>query len=214
MGRFCGGGSPAKRRVAGNQDPRHMQGILFAYATRDGQAGVPLVVRMNFLLRKGLCDGDGAVEVIGMRRPETRNGAPCLRPRRGSSGMSVSHPADRGERIVKNQVCGQVRGWPKVPFDGPAFEVDDDQMFRLHGVVRNTAWFNDHQSVFSRNAAGVTESVEDQAAADELQIGLQYLLAKLFESHAFPLAAAAMRRSVGRTRPAETGAASLLPKAK
>jgi hypothetical protein len=101
--------------------------------------------------------------------------------------MRVRNSADGGEGFVKDEMGRQIGRRTKIAFDGLAIEIDDDEVFGLHGVVGNATGFDDDKAVLARNAAGVAKGKKNEAAANEFEIGLQNVIAKRFEFHALPL---------------------------
>ena len=92
--------------------------------------------------------------------------------------MRVCDAANGGKGFVKDQVSGQIGGRPQIAFDELAFEIDDDEIFRLHRVVGDAAGLDDDEAFLAGNAAGIAEREKHQTAADEFEIGFQNFFAK------------------------------------
>src|SRR5208337_1884764 len=105
-------------------------------------------------------------------------------------------------------------GRPKGSLHNIPYQIYHYEIFRLHRFVRNAARFDYHQSLLARNPARISECVQHQPPADQLEIGFQHRFAQVLQAHAFPRAAAAMWRKLGRMRPAATGALSFFPNPK
>ena len=74
--------APGERRVFGNEDAGDFHRVAGADRLDDHLAGVGLVFALDFLAGQRAAAGDGAVEVVGVRRAERGNGATSLCPRR------------------------------------------------------------------------------------------------------------------------------------
>jgi hypothetical protein len=92
--------------------------------------------------------------------------------------MRVSDSANPRKRFIKDKVSRKVRRRPQVPLDDLAFEVHDDEIFRLHRLVGNATRLDDYEALVPGNAARVSEGVKHQPAADKFEIGVEYFLAK------------------------------------
>jgi len=96
----------------------------------------------------------------------------------------VAHPSNLGERLIKNDVRGQVRGGPQNAFDNFAVEVGHDQVGGFHSLIGDAAWFDDDQRVFARNATGIAESEEDKAASNQFEVSFEDLFPQTRKEHA------------------------------
>ncbi len=78
---------------------------------------------------------------------------------------------------------GEIGRRPEFALDNFAAEVGDDEVLRFEAIVIHAARFDDHQAIFAADAAGVAEGVEDQAVANEFEVGIENLLAEAREEH-------------------------------
>ena len=152
-------------------------------ALDDGEAGLVDVAAADGLVREWGCDGDGAVEVVGVRGAERRDREAGLREAGGELGVRVHDGADGGELAVEQRVGVEVGGGTEVAFDDLAVEVGDDHVAGLELVVVDAGGLDDDEALLAVDAGGVAEGVEHEAAADELEVGFEDLFAKFFEQH-------------------------------
>jgi hypothetical protein len=95
----------------------------------------------------------------------------------------MSDTADRGKRLVQSQMGGEIGRGAQLTFDKLSRKIGDNQMSRLHGIVRNAAWFDDYEALFSGDATNISESEENQSLPYELKVGLQHLFAQVRQQH-------------------------------
>ena len=76
--------------------------------------------------------------------------------------------------------------WAQFAYYRAAIQVGDHHVGRRHLVVRHTARFDHDQAFFARYGAGVAEGVDHQAAADQLEIGVQNFSAQRFQHVCLP----------------------------
>src|SRR5271170_5529626 len=94
---ICRGLSPTKRRVAGDQDARHMKGISLSEESNDGVAGIGFVVRANLRRSERSGHRNGTMKIIGVCGAETRYSALGLSPRSSCSRGCVRNSTNRGK---------------------------------------------------------------------------------------------------------------------
>ena len=128
------GAAPGEGRVAGDEAGGNGEGIdggfvaMGAEALDDGEAGLVDVAAADGLVGEWSGDGDGAVEVVGVRGAERRDGEAGLREAGGELGVRVHDGADGGELAVEQRVGVEVGGGTEVAFDDLAVEVGDDHV--------------------------------------------------------------------------------------
>src|SRR5271168_2885629 len=133
---------------------------------------------------------------------EAGNLALRLRPSRCGARMCVRDASDAGKGAIENKVSRKVGRWPESALDDLAVEINDDEVVRLHVFIGNAARLNHHQPLAAFDTTGVAKGIEHQATAHEFQICFEYFVAQTLQDHAFPLAAEAILRRLGRTPPA------------
>ena len=99
----------------------------------------------------------------------------------GELGVGVDDGADGGELAVEEGVGVEVGGGFEVAVDDFAVEVGDDHEFGVEFVVVDAGGLDDDEALLAVDAAGVAEGVEDEAAADEFEVGFEDGGAKFFE---------------------------------
>ena len=97
--------------------------------------------------------------------------------------MGVGDASDFVKSLVKDEVRGEIGGRTKSSIDDFAFEIDDDDVFGLHGVVRNAAGLDGDKSLGAIDAAGVAEGIKDEATTHQLKVGGEDFFAKGFQEH-------------------------------
>src|SRR5277367_2614425 len=107
---------------------------------------------------------------------QTRDRPARLRPGNRELRMRMCYAADIGEGPVDSDMGGKIGGRAKIAFYNFPFEIRDDHMLGLQFVIRDPAGFDDDQSLFAGNSAGVSEGIEDEPTADQFQVRLQDLL--------------------------------------
>src|SRR5262249_49521498 len=128
----------------------------------------------------------GTMEVVGVSRSETRDVTASLGPRGSMSRMSVGYTADRRECTVERNMGREIGRRPEGPFHDTAVQGGHDHVGRRHALVGYAARLDYHQSVLPRYTTRVAERVDHQAAAHELEIGLQYLSPQCFQHPCLP----------------------------
>ena len=68
-------------------------------------------------------------------------------------------------------------------FDDFAMQIGHHQIFGLHRFVRDAAGLNNQEGIFAGNAAGVAKGIQDQSAANQLQIRFKNFFAQFGEKH-------------------------------
>ena len=179
-----GVGSPGKGRMAGDEHGRNLHRIEPRESPDNRESGVGFAVGADLLVGEAGGDRDRTVEIIGMRSAVAGDLAFRLRPARRGARMAVGDTADGGPRAVEDEVRGQVGGGPQLAFDNLPVEVRDDKVRRFHPVVWDTARFDRDETLLAIDAAGISPGVHDEAAADELQVGVEDLFSERFEFHA------------------------------
>ena len=71
----------------------------------------------------------------------------------------------------------------KVPSTILPCEVGDDHVLGAQVVVVDARGLDDDEALFAVDAAGVAEGVEDEAAADEFEVGFEDGGAEFFQEH-------------------------------
>ena len=89
------------------------------------------------------------------------------------------------ESLVDLDVGGQIRGRAQFALDDASAHVSNNDILCGHRVIGNATRLDGDQAPVASDAAGVTKSVEHQAAADELKIRIQHLLAQDLQLHRF-----------------------------
>src|ERR1700732_3931807 len=97
--------------------------------------------------------------------------------------MSVRTPAGVRKSLVNLDVSRQIRGRTQFALDNASSHVRDDDILRRHRVIRDATRLDGNEALVASDAAGVTESVEHQAAADELKIRVQHFLPQDLQQH-------------------------------
>ena len=190
IGMFDGFGwglSPCKGGVSGDQDAGHCEWVeAFRFETADDDcAGVADVGLSDLFGGEGLGDGNGAVEVVGVGCAEAGNGAAGLGPGGGELGMGVNDSADLRELAIEKGVGVEVTGWTQRTFDDFSVEAGDDHVSGGKRGVVDAAGLDDDEGFDAGavDAAGVAEGVWGEAAAGDLLVGAEDLLAKRGEQH-------------------------------
>src|SRR5665213_4623281 len=100
--------APDERCVSGDQAGGRGERVesvgSVAKAGDDGEAGFVDVAAADGFVRKRLRDGDGAVEVVGVRGAEGGDGKAGLGEARRELGVCVYDRADGGEFAVEQSV--------------------------------------------------------------------------------------------------------------
>src|SRR5262249_16083837 len=163
-------------------------------------------------------NGNRSMKVVRVSGPQAWNWPPRLRPGRGVAGMSMGNAADRHKGPIEREVCWKIGRWPQCAFNRAPGEIGHDHVGGPHLVISDPAGLDYHQPFFTGDAAGIAEGVDDQAATNQLQVGLKDLFTKRLQPHGTLLgpllAAAAILRSRGSTSPTGAGAELSCPKAK
>ena len=101
----------------------------------------------------------------------------------GELGVGVDDGADGWEFAVEESVGVEVGGGFELAFDDLAVEVGDDHELGDEFVVVDAGGLDDDEALVAVDAAGVAEGVEDEAAADEFEVGFEDGGAEFFEEH-------------------------------
>ena len=93
--------------------------------------------------------------------------------------------ANLGKLAIEQRVRVEIAGGAERAFHDFAVEIGDDKVGGRQRCVVDTAGFDDDQRLGTGavDAAGVAEGVRGEAAAGDLLIGVEDLLAKGFEKH-------------------------------
>ena len=162
----------------------------------------------RWLRREGRCARDGAVEVVGVGGAEGRDGEAGLSEAGGELGVSVDDGADGGELPVEEGVGVEVGGGLERAVDDVAVEIGDDHVVGAELVVVDAGGLDDDETLLAVDAAGVAEGVEDEAALDQFEIGVEDGGAELLEQHgraSFRFHEVCFLESSGYLRSGETG---------
>ena len=122
-------------------------------ALDDGEAGLVDVAAADGLVGERSGDGDGAVEVVGVRGAERRDGKAGLGEAGGELRVRVHDGADGGELAIEQRVGVEVGGGTEVAFDDLAVEVGDDHLAGLELVVVDAGGLDDDEALFAVDAA-------------------------------------------------------------
>ena len=125
---------------------------------------------------------DRAMKIVGVSGAEGWKGTAGLRPGGGEKAVRVGNAADVFESAIKDKVGWSVGAGVEFAFDDAArIERDDNHVFGLHDVVRDTGGFDDHEAVSAVNGACIAPGIDHKAFGDQLQVGGADLLLKIFE---------------------------------
>ena len=185
MGGVVGVGAPAEGGVAVDEAGGDGEGVdvVLLEVVDDGEAGLVDVAAGDGFVGEGRGAGDGAVEVVGVGGAEGRDGEAGLGEAGGELGVGVDDGADGGELAVEEGVGVEVGGGLEGAVDGLAVEVGDDHVLGAEVVVVDAGGLDDDEALLAVDAAGVAEGVEDEAAADEFEVGFEDGGAEIFEEH-------------------------------
>jgi hypothetical protein len=86
-----------------------------------------------------------------------------------------------GDGDANKDVFSKVQA--QMAFDDAPFEVRHHNVLGAHVFVRHAAGLDRHQALIARDAAGVAEGVQHQAAAHQFEIGLQHVPAQRLQHH-------------------------------
>ena len=131
----------------------------------------------------GAVTGDGTVEVVGVGGAEGGDVHAGLGPGGGVLGVGVDDGADGRELAIEEGVGVEVGGGLEVAFDDGAVEVGDDHVLGAEVVVVDAGGLDDDEALGAVDAGGVAEGVEDEAFADQFEVGFEDFGAELFEEH-------------------------------
>lgn len=152
----------------------------------DGEAGLVDVAVGDGLVVQGRGAGDGTVEVVGVGGAERRNGEAGLGEAGGELGVSMDDGANSGELAIEEGVGIEVGGRLQGAVDDLAVEVGDDHVLGAEIVVVDAGGLDDDETLLAVDSASVAEGVEDEAAADEFEVGFEDGGAEFFEKHGIP----------------------------
>lgn len=183
----CGCFTPAEGCVAGNEHGGHGIGVKITEAADDGDAGVVDVIAVDVVGGEFVCDRNGAIEIVGVGGAVGGDAASGLGPGSGVFRMRVHDRADSRELAVEEQMRGEVRRRAEIAFDDFAVEIGDDHVLGLHGLVREAAGLDGDEASLAVDAADVAESVKNEAAADQFEVGLKDLGAEIVKHGVLPL---------------------------
>jgi len=116
---------------------------------------------------------DRSVEIVGVGGTERGDGEPGLGEAGGELGVGVDDAADGWELAVEERVGVEVGGGFEFAVDDLAVEVGDDHEFGDEFVVVDAGGLDDNEALVAIDTAGIAESVEDEAALDEFEIGFE-----------------------------------------
>src|SRR4030081_631240 len=97
--------------------------------------------------------------------------------------MSMRNSTRIRKSLVNFDVSRQIRRRTQFPLDNASGHVRDDDILRRHRVIRDATRLDGNEALVASDAAGVTESVEHQAAADELKVRIQHFLPQDLQQH-------------------------------
>jgi len=180
-----GVGSPAEGGVAVDEAGGDGDGVdaVLPEVSDYGEAGLVDVAAGDGFIVQGRGAWDGAVEVVGVGGAEGWDGQAGLGEAGGELGVGVDDAADGGKLAVEEGVGVEVGGGFEFAVDDVAVEVGDDHEFGDELVVVDAGGLDDDEAFLAVDAAGVAEGVEDEAALDEFEVGLEDLGAQFFEKH-------------------------------
>ena len=125
-------------------------------------------------------DGNRTVEVVGVRRAQSRDRTAGLSPGRCGCGMRVHHTPDLYEMLVEDEMCRRVgRGTQIALYDAAVLEGYDHQVLRSQLVVGHAARLDDEYSSLTIHAAGVPKRQRDQSGSHQALVGAPDLLAEV-----------------------------------
>ena len=123
------------------------------------------------------------MKVVGVGCAECGNGEAGLGEGGGELGVGVDDGADLGELAIEQGVGVEIGGGAEIAFEDFAVEVGDDHVAGAEVIIGDAGGLDHNQSLLAINAGGVAEGVEDEAAADELEVGVKDLFAKGLKEH-------------------------------
>src|ERR1700716_3371874 len=92
--------------------------------------------------------------------------------------MSMRNSTRIRKSLVNLDVSRQIRRRTQFPLDNASGNVRDDDILRRHRAIRDATRLDCYEALIASDTAGVTKSVEHQAAAGEVQIRVQHLWAQ------------------------------------
>ena len=107
-GRVC---SPRERTVPGHQNSRMPQRVQSFESFDNYAACVEFVIGLDFTRRQGARARHLSVEIIGVRRAQSRNAAARLSPGRRVQTMRVSNSANAAKSTVKFRGASRYPNW-------------------------------------------------------------------------------------------------------
>ncbi len=189
VGSVVGVFAPAEGGVAGDEDGRDGEGVdgVLLEVADDGEAGLVDVASVDGFGGEFGGAGDGTVEVVGVGGAEGGDGDAGLGEAGGVLGVGVDYGADGEELTIEEGVGVEVGGGFEGAVDDVAEEVGDDHVLGAEVVVVDAGGLDYDESLLAVDAGGVAEGVEDEAAADEFEVGFEDLGTEIFEEHGWPL---------------------------
>jgi hypothetical protein len=202
VGGVVGVFAPAEGSVSGYENGGDGEGVDFMLleVVDDGEAGLVDVTAIDGFGGEFGGAGDGAVEVVSVGGAEGGDGDAGLGEAGGVLGVGVDDGADGEELAVEKGVGVEVGGGLEGAVDDFAVEVGDDHVLGAEVVVVDAGGLDDDEALLTVDAGGVAEGVEDEAAADEFEVGFEDLGAEIFEEHEFAFAVIALGGEFFRIR--------------
>ncbi|MNE46913.1 hypothetical protein D3C80_1412830 [compost metagenome] len=97
--------------------------------------------------------------------------------------MGMHDAADVGKFAVQRQMGSGIRRGFLTALNALAIsQIDHHHILHLHMRIFHAGRFDHHQPAFTVNGADVTPGKGHQLVAREVEVGLQYLLFKLWQS--------------------------------
>src|SRR5436190_1560707 len=185
------------RAARSDEDRGQLTGIELGKRLDDHGPGQPLVIVAAFLVAKGARARDGPREIVGVGRPEARNRATRLRPRRRPRRVGVCDAAHRLPGAVELEVRRRVRRRTQ-PFDVAAvLEPDEGDVRGAELLIGHAARLDRQETGVAVDLADVAEAPVREAARREVDIRLEHPPAKLVVHEA---ARGRRSRAPGRSR--------------
>src|SRR6266851_7817640 len=180
--------APAEGGVTGYEDGGDGEWVdsLLLEVVDDGKASLVNVTASDGFIGEDGRDGNGAVEVVGVRRSKRWNRQACLREAGCVLRVGVDHRADAGEFAIEQRMGVEVGGRLQRAVDDLAVQVGYDHVLRPQVVVVDSRRLDDDEPLLAIDPAGVAEGVEDQATFDEFEVGFKDSGSQLFQQHGFP----------------------------
>src|SRR5260370_20705088 len=178
--------APTERGVPADKHRGTVQRIPLPERRNDRDGGVEFIVSWDRFGRQRRTYGHWSAKIIRVRGAEAGDLATRLSPCRSVARMRVRDAADLRECAIERGMCWEIRRGPQVSVYNVPFDVRDNHVRGRHLLVLNTAGFDHDETFLARDAARVSEGVDHEAAANQLEVRLEDLNSQRFQ-HLFLL---------------------------